>query len=226
MANEFRHGTVGAALSQAEWESITGHAFDAQVTGDIPYASSATQISRLAIGATGTVLQVAAGLPSWVTPALTRAGGNSTEATTTSTTAVDLLTASSLSITAATPFDFWVVYRKTTGAAANFGGGLKLNATVTEEASVGGYGICFGDTANAAQNGLNVTHIGPRVGSYLNPGWGQFRTAGVAASGTSPVDTTAPPTATITDVVIRAISGNAAVTVGMDELQVYSYSVS
>ena len=70
MANEFRHGTVGAALSQAEWESITGHAFDAQATGDIPYASSATQLSRLGIGTANQLLYISSGLPAWGVPTL------------------------------------------------------------------------------------------------------------------------------------------------------------
>jgi len=40
-----------------------------QTTGDILYASSATQLSRLAIGATDTILSVQGGVPTWRTPA-------------------------------------------------------------------------------------------------------------------------------------------------------------
>ena len=65
MANEFRHGTVGTALSQAEWESITGHAFASQATGDILYASSTTQLSRLAKGTDGDILNLASNIPAW-----------------------------------------------------------------------------------------------------------------------------------------------------------------
>ena len=56
MAGEFRHGSVGTDLTQAEWESITGHAFDAQAKGDILAAISATQLSRLAVGTNDQVL--------------------------------------------------------------------------------------------------------------------------------------------------------------------------
>lgn len=66
MANEFKHVTVGTELTQAEYESITGHAFDSQATGDIPYASSASQISRLAIGTAGYILASIGGVPTWV----------------------------------------------------------------------------------------------------------------------------------------------------------------
>ena len=79
MANEFRHTDVGAVLTEAEYDSVTGHSFDSQATGDILYASSATQPSRLGIGAANTVLIVSSGIPAWsatltsvtlVTPAL------------------------------------------------------------------------------------------------------------------------------------------------------------
>ena len=67
MANEFKHGSVGTQLTQAEWESTTGHVLDSQATGDIIYASSATQLSRLGIGSTGQVLKVSGGVPTWGT---------------------------------------------------------------------------------------------------------------------------------------------------------------
>jgi len=67
MANEFKHGTVGTTLTQAEWESTTGHVLNSQATGDIIYASSATQLSRLGIGSTDQVLKVAGGVPAWGT---------------------------------------------------------------------------------------------------------------------------------------------------------------
>lgn len=66
MAGEFKHKSQGVALDQTEYENIDAHDFDSQATGDIPYASSATQISRLAIGATGSVLgRNTAGAPEW-----------------------------------------------------------------------------------------------------------------------------------------------------------------
>ena len=65
MANEFQHKTVGTDLTQTEYEAIGGHEFNAQATGDLLYASSATQLSRLGIGAADQVLKVSAGLPSW-----------------------------------------------------------------------------------------------------------------------------------------------------------------
>ena len=65
MANEFEHVTTGVDLSQVEYEGILAHKFDGQATGDMMYASSAVQLSRLAAGAVNTVLHMAGGLPVW-----------------------------------------------------------------------------------------------------------------------------------------------------------------
>ena len=67
MANEFKHDSVGTQLTQAEWEAVGGHVFDSQATGDIVYASSTSQLSRLGIGSTGAVLTVTGGIPAWDT---------------------------------------------------------------------------------------------------------------------------------------------------------------
>uniref|UniRef100_A0A6M3JU02 Uncharacterized protein n=1 Tax=viral metagenome TaxID=1070528 RepID=A0A6M3JU02_9ZZZZ len=65
MANEFVHGTVGTSLTQAEFEGIGLHVFNNQATGDVVYASSTTQLSRLAKGAANTVLVMGASIPAW-----------------------------------------------------------------------------------------------------------------------------------------------------------------
>jgi hypothetical protein len=69
MANEFKHGNVGTDLSQNEWEGVGTHVFDGQATGDIPYASSNSQISRLPIGSNNQVLTASAGVPGWANAA-------------------------------------------------------------------------------------------------------------------------------------------------------------
>ena len=77
MANELKHGSVGTELTQAEWEGVGTHVFDSQATGDIPYASSASQLSRLAISATAThFLGITGGVPAW--KAVTVAGSDLT----------------------------------------------------------------------------------------------------------------------------------------------------
>ena len=67
MANEFKHVSVGTELTQSEYESTAGHVFNSQATGDIMYASSSSQLTRLGIGGTGAVLTVSGGIPAWDT---------------------------------------------------------------------------------------------------------------------------------------------------------------
>ena len=72
MTSEFKHKTVGTELTQAEWEAIGAHVFDSQSTGDVLYASSGTQLSRLAIGSTNNLLTISGGVPAWTaTPTVT-----------------------------------------------------------------------------------------------------------------------------------------------------------
>jgi hypothetical protein len=66
MANEFIHIDPGAILTKAEFELITGHQFNSQATGDILYASTSTQLSRLGIGSNTNVLEITGGVPAWV----------------------------------------------------------------------------------------------------------------------------------------------------------------
>ena len=67
MANELKHGSVGTELSQAEFEAVGLHVFNSQATGDVVYASSSTQLSRLAKGADNTFFQMGgSNIPEWV----------------------------------------------------------------------------------------------------------------------------------------------------------------
>tara|TARA_R110002020_G_scaffold475864_1_gene713343 strand:- start:253 stop:2184 length:1932 start_codon:yes stop_codon:yes gene_type:complete len=67
MANEFKHDSVGSQLSQTEYEAVGGHVLDSQAAGDIIYASSTSQLSRLGIGTAGQVLITNSGAsaPEW-----------------------------------------------------------------------------------------------------------------------------------------------------------------
>ena len=69
MANELKHTSTataaGLAMAKTDWEDVDIHQFNSQATGDIMYASSATQLSRLAAGAQNTVLVMGASIPAW-----------------------------------------------------------------------------------------------------------------------------------------------------------------
>jgi hypothetical protein len=67
MANELKHSSVGTTLTQAEFEAVGLHVLDSQATGDLIYASSGTQLSRVAIGAANSILTCNGSVPSWST---------------------------------------------------------------------------------------------------------------------------------------------------------------
>ena len=67
MANEFKHLSVGSEITQAEYEAVGGHVLDSQARGDIIYASSTTQLSRLGVGGAGAVLTSDGTDPVWDT---------------------------------------------------------------------------------------------------------------------------------------------------------------
>jgi len=66
MANEFKHLSVGTQMTQVEYEAVGGHVLACQATGDIIYASSGSQLSRLGKGAANTVLVMGGScIPAW-----------------------------------------------------------------------------------------------------------------------------------------------------------------
>ena len=65
MANELKHGSVGTELTQAEWEGVGTHVLDSQAAGDIVYASTSSQLRRLAKGTDTHVLILSSGIPAW-----------------------------------------------------------------------------------------------------------------------------------------------------------------
>jgi hypothetical protein len=72
MANEFKHTNVGSEITQDEYHDVLAHQLDSQATGDIVYASSSTQLSRLARAADNTILTLSSNIPAWTaTPTLT-----------------------------------------------------------------------------------------------------------------------------------------------------------
>ena len=158
--------------------------------------------------------------------AVTRVGGQTTEATTTSTTVVDLLSASALTGAADLPTHIYAAYRKTTGAANDTKYGLKLNTTVTSSTDSSGLGATGG--ANAAQSGYVLGILGPRITNYAHSALVLMSgTAATAVSaGGGPVSAADMPVAAITDVVIRSNVSDALITSACDELHVYTLATS
>jgi hypothetical protein len=174
---------------------------------------------------------LASRIKTYVGAAISRSGGTSTEATTTSTSVVDLIDVGSMTIPAAAPVQLKWAMRKTTGAASAAGGGLKFNAVVVHEAAVSGNVEWLSSTANSAQDGLAWTELCGRVANYLT-GADNYHTAHVTATGAQTVSNSGSPTQTapftaveITNFIVRGISSSS-VTLGCDEFQIYEGSVA
>lgn len=179
---------------------------------------------RLAVGANTEVITSDGTDPSWSAAggggALTREGGNTTEATTTSTSAVDLLTATGLTIAVGEPFFAIASLRKTAGAGAQGIAGVTLNATEVRS------GVIWSSGTDRIEQGYWILQVAARAATHLRGGVlfvGSGEGLIELASGLATADI---PNVQITDVILRGHVGSASITMGADELHVYSLAAS
>lgn len=142
-----------------------------------------------------------------------------TEAASASSTQGDLVTISGLSIADDVNIEIHVPYRKSAGAAALVSLGLKVNSTIVEEAG----NIAATGSTNVAASGLAIIRLGPRQANYL--GAVSFKCDATDGFSTAAnfAQTALMPAAVITSLAIRNWSGNAAVTLGVKNVRVYTY---
>lgn len=204
-------------------------------TGGILYGASAGVMAILAAGTDDQVLTQASGIPSWATggsPGAPLVGSDTTERTTTSTSAATLSTMTiSPEIAVGQHFEIMGAARKSSGAAARIGVGLTINA-VAVHVPVAAAASIFGASAfDRAENGIfkiwgmggistydrglirMYAQIAPSTGSILDASGGVTSDA-------------AFPAAAITSILIRGISGSSSVTLGVDQIFVYAKAVS
>lgn len=178
-------------------------------------------------GATeGDVLRVNAALDGYDFEALAiqKEGEQATEATTTSTSAVDLITVSSLSIAVGRTVLITGKVRKTSGAASQGCFGLKVNSTVVGEADSSGQpAVARTSSTDQAESGSFSIIIPPRTADYLyaahaehagGPGW--------SSTVAQPTKTAALPNAEITSVTIRALCNGSGITIAAKDVQVWT----
>ena len=150
---------------------------------------------------------------------------------TTSTSAVDLLSVSSLSIAATTHIWAAASVRQTANTNRVVGFGMKLNTTVISEAesSYNQSDLLWVGEQSVAISGAFLMHMGSRVANFLD---GKTRMSSRAKSsvildlGMSLRAENNMPTATITDVVTRAVCTATAIAGAADEMHVYTLAVS
>jgi hypothetical protein len=194
--------------------------------GDIVAATAANALSRLAVGSNGAALVAdsseATGMK-WLRGVdMKYEGSQTTEGTTTSTSEVNLIQLSGLTIDNNRPVLIFATLRKTTGHASAAQVGLGINGAEVADA------LDFTSTANLAANGYLFGILFPRVTSYVRNGFfikGSMDTDGTAAHSQGNLNADLP-TGNITSVEIRAKVTNASNTMGASELHVYSLNIS
>jgi hypothetical protein len=224
----------------ANTAKVTNATHTGDVTGAtaLTIATDAVDIAMLSATGTASSSTFLRGDNAWavVASAITREGGDSTEATTTSTSAVDLLAASSLTIGATEPFLQMHNGRKTSGAANYTPCGYKMNSTTIGEATGSNVRGWYSSGTNQAEDGGAWAIMGPRVTNYQAFSRG-LRSSHISGTNAAGINGTAAhlsqmttdavmPIATVTDFVIRGLTLNASNTLGADELQLYSYAAS
>lgn len=149
----------------AAWTNLdtTGMVNPMTTTGDTIYSSSGTTPARLGIGSTGQVLTVAAGLPSWATPA----SGGMTLLSTTSLTGAAVTISSISGSYKHLLVIVKGVYMATAGNCAmtfngDTGSNYSYNQIVKDDASVGG-GYNSGTTVMPAFRGAPNTAANQKV---------------------------------------------------------------
>lgn len=165
---------------------------------------------------------------------LIRVGGDAAEYTTTSVTAVDLATISGLSIPAGTRVRVTGKARSIASTATNFASlGIKINSTVVTEPDTSYSSLITFQGTFVADNENGIFEFEFEVGETNYPFVIQQHAVSYLSNGSA--DATSPgyvthtadiPSATVTDITIRGIVGNASTTVAVKNLQVYIYANS
>lgn len=162
MANELKHTAVGTELTQAEYEGTASHVFNSQATGDIVYASSASQLTRLGIGSSGQVLKVSSGgIPEWGTDTTNVAAGSLTGTTMASNVVTSSLTTVAALNSGSITSGFGTINNgsstiTTTGAIT--GGSLDVNGGSQFDGTV---------SVGVDDTGHDVKYFGATLGSYM-----------------------------------------------------------
>lgn len=179
------------------------------------------------LGSSGQFLQSQGGgsEPQWAEQAagLILVGSNTTEVTDNSGNDANFVVISSLNISAATPILIVANLRKTSGAAASPQIGLTVNSTeVIAPASA----TTWGSGSDTADQNMFVVFIGPRVTLYTGSLVAMTGGSIEGFGGKFHASIANMPTVAITSITIRGNSGSASITMGVDEVYVYTLSTS
>lgn len=202
------------------------HSTALRLAGSANYTTTAEETLYFVSDGSGNWREVGRKPQTVTTPGLTLVGSDTTERSTSSTTAADLSTISGLSISTATPIEIHFSFRKTAGAAAEAAFGLKLNSTVVQLASTSS-ATDFTGASNGATSGYAVIRIGPREASYLRSAMCYAASDDFGGDKVFPFSSSSDmPTATITSITITGIVGSASITAAIKNVRVYTLATS
>ena len=222
----FRLGTTNAAgdAQTAVASNSTLLAFDATVPTTIAYSASAAAGS-----ATVTARRDHThGMAAEPSVAVSRVGGQTSVSSTTSTSAADLISLTSLSIGVNDPIKFVLSTGKAAGSyAVSFG--LVLNTTVVVLPVAGGDTLVDHSASAPHEMGFGVYEIAPRINNYqIMAGFQKVITISNVnvTSSLGPIGdlNAAPPVGTITTFKITGITANAGVAASCGLLEVYNFT--
>lgn len=157
--------------------------------------------------------------PAAVTLGLTLLGSQLTEAGTTSGTAVSLLTVANLSIAVGDVIEVVASLRKSSGNATVARVGLMLNATQVRQPDT------WSSATNQAESAPWKAYFIYGRANYLRAGVANLRTVLTGIDSEVFNFTADMPTATGTDVILRANSNNVAITMSADDMHVHSKAI-
>jgi len=222
----FTLGTANAAGSAetAVASDSTLLAFDTTVPTTIAYSASAAAGSAVVTSRRDHTHGMAAE-PS---VAVSRAGGQTSVSSTTSTSLVDLISIGSLTVAANDPIKFVLTTAKSSGASSACAFGLKLNTTVVILAAPAGDSLIGHSATDQPEMGYGVYEVAPRINNYqMMAGYYYVATTSLpsVSKAVGPVgDMNAfPPVAVITDIKITAIT-TSSVTASCGLFEIYNFT--
>jgi hypothetical protein len=160
-------------------------------------------------------------------------GSQTTETTSSSASSTDILTSSTVSIAQTAPFQLLVGGRKTDAGGAAWGGlGLKINSTVISVAATNTSSIwSTNQDDDRVSRGTGFHIFNARVTNYLASGTGvytAYHASGIETATTGAANNNGAdfPGATITAIIVSAVSVGGSNVMGADELQIYELATS
>lgn len=224
ITNPAIYGTPALVLgtANAEGSATTAVRTDATLAAfdaTAPVTQASADVAAVGVAAVAARRDHRHGMPTISASALTRAGGNTTEASTTSTVRVSIST-STVSIAVGTPILVWAALRKSAGAATNAEVGVTMNATEVDHST------SWCSSTDRAESGVLLGRYFYGQASYLRAGLLETNEGTTPTTSTTGALRADMPAVTLTSLIINGRVINALITMFVDEVHVYALAVA